>query len=364
MTKTPTNFESLYTEALADTTWTVPQNYDACFNWVYDTGRAGMMGLYQKGKEFQWDATTRIDWSQELDEENPQQLPEEMLPIAGMDLYQKMSAKEKAQARKHFQAWQLSQFMQGEQGALICAAKIVTQVPDVDSKFYASTQVIDEARHVESYRMLLAKFGVAYQITPPLRELIDQTLRDSRWDMTYLGMQVVIEGLALAAFQTTRDYAQNPLAQQVNAYVMQDESRHVAFGRLALRDYYPHLTQKERDEREEFLIEACYLMRDRFEAREVWETLGLPAQECVDFQYNSPLMKTFRNGLFMRIVPIVKDIGLWGERVRKGYAEMGVLDYANTDVEAMQKNDDSIARELDARRAHTQTVIEAGIAAG
>jgi len=256
-----------------------------------------------------------------------------------MAQYESMSRKEKANVRRHFQAWQLSQFMQGEQGALICAAKIVTQVPDVDSKFYASTQVIDEARHVESYRMLLAKFGVAYQITPPLRELIDQTLRDSRWDMTYLGMQVVIEGLALAAFQTTRDYAQNPLAQQVNAYVMQDESRHVAFGRLALRDYYPQLTQKERDEREEFLIEACYLMRDRFEAREVWETLSLPAQECVDHQYNSPLMKTFRNGLFMRIVPIVKDIGLWGPKVRKGYEEMGVLEYADTDVEALQQNE-------------------------
>jgi hypothetical protein len=173
----------------------------------------------------------------------------------------------------------------------------------------------------------------------------------------------VIEGLALAAFQTTRDYAQNPLAQQVNAYVMQDESRHVAFGRLALRDYYPQLTQKERDEREEFLIEACYLMRDRFEAREVWETLGLPAQECVDHQYNSPLMKTFRNGLFMRIVPIVKDIGLWGPKVRKGYEEMGVLEYANTDVEALQKNDDSIARELDARRDHVRSTIDAGIAA-
>jgi hypothetical protein len=165
--------------------------------------------------------------------------------------------------------------MQGEQGALICAAKIVTQVPDVDSKFYASTQVIDEARHVESYKRLLEKFGVAYPMTAPLQELIDQVLRDSRWDMTYLGMQVVIEGLALAAFQQIRDHAQNPLAAAVNAYVMQDESRHVAFGRLALRDYYPQLTQKERDEREEFLLEACYLMRDRFDAVEVWKTLGL-----------------------------------------------------------------------------------------
>src|ERR1700742_460668 len=351
------NFASLYTEALKDSTWTVPQNYDACFNWMYDTGRAGMMGLYQKGKEFQWDATTRIDWSQELDEENPQQLPEEMLPIAGMDLYKKMSAKEKANTRKHFQAWQLSQFMQGEQGALICAAKIVTQVPDVDSKFYASTQVIDEARHVESYRLLLSKFGVAYEITPPLKELIDQTLRDSRWDMTYLGMQVVIEGLALAAFQTNRDYAQNPLAQQVNAYVMQDESRHVAFGRLALRDYYPHLTQKERDEREEFLIEACYLMRDRFEAREVWETLGLPAQECVDHQYSSGFMEKFRTSLFSRIVPIVKDIGLWGETIRNGYSEMGVMEYANSDVQALQDEDENIARQFDARQRDIERVI-------
>jgi len=197
------NFAALYTEALAETTWTVPQNFDACFNWVYDTGRAGMMGLYQKGKEFQWDATTRIDWSQELDEENPQQLPEEMLPIAGMDIYQKMSAKEKAKVRRHFQAWQLSQFMQGEQGALICAAKIVTQVPDIDSKFYASTQVIDEARHVESYRLLLSKFGVAYAMTPPLKELIDQTLRDSRWATTTSRWFAAIRSSFITAGWTT-----------------------------------------------------------------------------------------------------------------------------------------------------------------
>src|SRR5215468_6697077 len=298
--------------------WSVPQDFDVTFNWDYDEGRATMMGLYRKGVEMQWNAETRIDWSQELDEENPEQLPEEMLPISGMAQYEAMSAKEKAKVRRHFQGWQISQFMQGEHGALICAAKIVTQVPDIDSKFYASTQVIDEARHVESYRMLLSKFGVAYAMTPPLKELIDQTLRDSRWDMTYLGMQVVIEGLALAAFQTTRDYAQNPLAQQVNAYVMQDESRHVAFGRLALRDYYPKLTQKERDEREHFLLEASYLMRDRFDAVELWQNLGLPIEECAKAMYESGFMEKFRNSLFTRIVPIVKDIGLWGDYIQKG----------------------------------------------
>ena len=338
--------------------WSVPQDFDVNFNWDYDDGRATMMGLYRKGVEMQWNAENRIDWSQELDEDNPEQLPEAMLPIAGMAQYESMSRTEKAKVRRHFQGWQISQFMQGEQGALICTAKIVTQVPDLDSKFYASTQVIDEARHVESYKRLLEKFGVAYPMTPPLQELIDQVLRDSRWDMTYLGMQVVIEGLALAAFQQIRDNAQNPLAAAVNAYVMQDESRHVAFGRLALRDYYPQLMQKERDEREEFLLEACYLMRDRFDAVEVWKTLGLDPAKCAEHMYDSGFMEMFRSSLFTRIVPIVKDIGLWGDTIRGGYETMGIIGYAQTDVQALQDSDESIAKEFDARRAYVEGVAE------
>lgn len=357
------SFKDMYAIALDGSHWDVPQNYDAMFNWNYDPERTAMMGLYQKGKEMQWDAKARIDWTQELDEDNPEQLPDEMLPINGMDAFEKMSRKEKANVRKHFQAWQLSQFMQGEQGALICTAKIVTQVPDMDSKFYASTQVIDEARHVESYKMLLSKFNLVYPMTKPLQTLIEQTLRDSRWDMTYLGMQVVIEGLALAAFAQIRDHAQNPLAAAVNAYVMQDESRHVAFGRLALRDYYPQLSEKERDEREEFLLEASYLMRDRFDAVEVWQNLGLDPVECAEHMYHSGFMTKFRSSLFQRIVPIVKDVGLWGTRIRKGYEEMGVIDYAKQDVEAMQANDDFIAREFDARRKHIESVAARASAA-
>lgn len=350
-------FKDLYALGLEDSTWSVKQDYDAVFNWDYDDGRAAMMGLYAKGKEMQWDAASRIDWSQELDEDNPEGMPDESLPIHMAPCYLKMSDKEKGQVRKHFQAWQLSQFMQGEQGALICAAKIVTQVPDVDSKFYASTQTIDEARHVEAYRRLLSKFQIAYPMTQPLKDLIDQTLRDSRWDMTYLGMQVVIEGLALASFGQIRDLAQNQLCAQVNAYVMQDESRHVAFGRLALRDFYPHLTQAERDEREEFLLEASYLMRDRFDAVELWQNLDLPIEECAQAMYESGFMERFRNSLFTRIVPIVKDIGLWGDTVRNGYEKMGVIEYANADVQALQDEDDNIAVQFDARARDIQRVI-------
>ncbi|GAB4120402.1 MAG: ferritin-like domain-containing protein [Rhodothalassiaceae bacterium] len=340
----------------------VASRFASVFDWRFDEGRRSLLGLYEKGKTKQWNALERIDWSLELDPENPQQLPEQVLPIHDAPCYKALSRARQIEVRCSHQAWTNSQFLHGEQGALLCAAKIVQSVPDLDSKFYAATQVMDEARHVEAYKKLVGKFGIAWPMSKPLESLLEDVLKDDRWDMTYLGMQVVIEGLALAAFAMVRDQAENPLAQQVNAYVMEDEARHVAFGRLALRDYYPELSEKERDEREEFLVEACYLMRDRFEAREVWQTLDLPVAECVAHLQESGTMQQFRNFLFSRIVPIVKDIGLWGPRVRKAYEDMGIIGFASVDVDALQARDEQIAAEFDARRRHVDSVISEGAA--
>jgi hypothetical protein len=267
-----------------------------------------------------------------------------------------MTAGEKANLRRHVQAWQLSQFLHGEQGALICTAKIVQQVPNVDAKFYAATQVMDEARHVETYaRLLHEKFELAYPITGPLKRLLNDVLTDSRWDMTYLGMQVLIEGLALAAFAGIRDTAKNPLAAAVNAYVMQDEARHVAFGRLALREYYPQLTQSERDQREEFTVEASYLMCDRFQQEEVWETVGLPVEKCLAYVDEAPEMRQFQSRLFSRIVPAIKAIGLWGPKIRNAYSAMGVMAYAEVDADALMANDEKVAMEFDDRHGRLPT---------
>ncbi|WP_374763856.1 ferritin-like domain-containing protein [Yunchengibacter salinarum] len=357
------SLDPLYARALEDSQWDVPQDYDTLFNWHYSDERKDLLNLYDKGKAMQWDAKERIDWSHDMDPDNPMGIPDSFFPLAGADFYEKLPAEEKAVARRHNQAWTTSQFLHGEQGALLCAAKIVQNVPDTEAKFYASTQVMDEARHVEAYKALLEKINVAYPITGPLKSLLDQVLRDSRWDMTYLGMQVVIEGLALAAFANIRDHATDPLAQAVNAYVMQDEARHVAFGRLTLKEFYPELTQPERDEREEFLVEACYLMRDRFQATEVWETLGFPTRECHEFLEQSQAMQIFRTSLFSRIVPIVKDIGLWGDRIQRGYSQMGILGFANLDIDQMQENDMKVAAEHDARRAYVDGTIAKGTSA-
>src|SRR5262245_34663316 len=137
---------------------------------------------------------------------------------------------------------------------------------------------------------------------------------------------------------------------------MQDEARHVAFGRLALRDYYPQLTAKERDEREEFVVEGCYLLRDRFLAEEVWQTLGLPVAECKAHTDRSEMMRMYRTALFTRIVPTIKDIGLWGSRVQKAYADMGIIGFADGDLDGFAANDESIAAEFDRRRAEVERV--------
>jgi hypothetical protein len=128
---------------------------------------------------------------------------------------------------------------------------------------------------------------------------------------------------------------------------MQDEARHVAFGRLALRDYYKELTDAERADREEFIVEGCYLMRNRFVAREVWERMGFNVDECVEFTEQSPVQQAFRTLLFSRIVPCVKDIGLWGPKVQHAYVDLGVIEAADSDLDALMRADEELAEKID-----------------
>jgi len=351
-------------------TWDLPLAGDARFTWEYDDSNARLLALYQKGKDKQWDAQSRIDWSLDIDPGNALGMPDETNSILGTRQWDKVKGDPRAvdEMRQHLVAWQFSQFLHGEQGAMICSARIVESVPGLDAKFYASTQTMDEARHAETYsRFLQEKVGMLYPINPHLKALLDDTLSDSRWDMPYLGMQVLIEGLALAAFGVLRDMTTVALPKQILAYVMQDEARHVAFGRMALKEFYAGITEAERREREDFVVEGCYLMRDRLRGQEVWQTLGYDVAECDKAQQDSVFMQAFRSLLFSRIVPCVKDIGLWGDRVQKAYADMGVLDMAGIDLDALMRGDEQTAERMDAERrelAVRHAQVEATIAVG
>ena len=356
------------TDVDTTTRWELPMGGDARFTWDYDDNRARLLALYQKGKDKQWDATKRIDWSLDIDVDNPLGIAEVANPLIGSDMWERAPQEVKDSWRRHQIAWQFSQFLHGEQGAMITSARIVETVPDLDAKFYAATQTMDEARHAETYaRFLQEKLGLMYPINPNLQALLTDTLTDSRWDMPYLGMQVLIEGLALAAFGVMRDLTQSSLPKQILAYVMQDEARHVAFGRIALKDFYAEISAAERAEREEFVIEGCYLMRDRIRSVEVWENLGFDVDECLELTKKSPYMQMFQSHLFSRIVPIVKDIGLWSEKVQAAYLDMGVLDMAGVDLAKLMEDDENTAdrieqehRELLARQREVEQTIALG----
>ena len=207
--------------------------------------------------------------------------------------------------------WTLSQFLHGEQGALLCTAKITETVPWYDAKLYASTQVVDEARHVEVFaRYLEEKLGGGYQVNAHLRMLLDDIINDARWDMTYLGMQVMVEGLALAAFGFMHQMTEEPLLKKLLRYVMSDEARHVAFGVLSLKEVYEGMTDAEIKDRQEFAYEAAVRMRDRFMSQEVWERMGVNPRDVLPIVLRDPTRDLFQQMLFSKIVPNCKKLGL------------------------------------------------------
>ena len=241
--------------------------------------------------------------------------------------------------------WSLSQFLHGEQGALVCTAKIVETVPWIDAKYYAATQVVDEARHVEVFSQYLDQKlgGIKYPVNTHLGSLLDDIISDSRWDMTYLGMQIMVEGLALAAFGFMQQTTEEPLLKKLLRYVMADEARHVAFGVLSLQEVYQELTVAELRDRQEFAFEAALQMRDRFMRQEVWERIGVDVKDMVKFTLGMPdELRIFQKMLFSKIVPNCKKLGLldagdgW---LRDRFTDIGVIEFENW-VDTVDEYDD------------------------
>jgi len=329
---------SVWNEDVTSLIHAVEDNADAIFTWGYDKGeRAPLDRLYEKAKTSQWNGQTDLDWSIEVD-------PYTMLLPANpleADYFKenpnsplhKFSDKQWKEMAVESLNWSLSQFMHGEQGALLCTAKIVETVPWIDAKYYASTQVVDEARHVEVFAQYLDQKmgGINYPVNHHLKALLDDIIEDSRWDITYLGMQIMVEGLALAAFGFMHQTTEEPLLKKLLRYVMSDEARHVAFGVLSLQEIYKDMDAKEIRERQEFTFEAALRMRDRFLRQEMWEKLGVDVKEMVKYQLEMPEeLKVFQRMLFSKIVPNCKKLGLldagdaW---LRDRFTEIGVIEF-------------------------------------
>ncbi len=309
---------------------TILTSFDTSYVWRYGSVKEGLRDLYEKAKREQWNAAA-LDWSIQVDPEDPI-IPAQFNPLEDYAPYKKLSDKEKREFNHAQISWQLSQFMHGEQGAMIVASQLVSAVPWMDAKYYASSQTMDEARHVEVFsRYLRDKLEWEWPINENLKSLLDTIILNGAWDFKYLGMQILVEGLAMAAFANLHQLAEEPLLKDVVHNVMRDESRHVAFGVLSLRGYYDDMSASDLRDREDFVIEACRLMRDRLIGEEVSLHMGFPPEDVREILLQSPILQLFRQQLFSRVVPNLKRLGLLTPYVREAFEEMRILQFEDLD---------------------------------
>ena len=302
------------------------------YNWDYTVAENRIKKLYELGKELNWNGSIDLDWSYTHPSDEPLvgidgvEFPHEQL-----DAYKALSEEEKIEFDRHETAEVLCQFLHGEQGALLVASQIASCAPTFNAKMYAASQTFDEARHVEFFnRYLQEKIGFHYPINPSLKALLDKILTDERWDLKFIGMKIIIEGLALAAFTNMKLSARDPLLQTLLHYIIRDEARHVTFGINYLEDFVKTLSPEEIEERAEFAFEACVVSKDRLiNTGAMTKFLKMSDEEARVFQLNNGGLDQFRSFLFSRVMPNLKRIGLLTDSVRPKYDELGILEYEN-----------------------------------
>ena len=297
------------------------------YNWDYTIQDNRIKRLYELGKELNWNAGTDIDWSQPMPDRG-----DAPPPIFWDDYkpYQELSNEDKFKFLQHRGSWSLSQFLHGEQGALLVASQLVSCAPTFNAKLYAASQTFDEARHVEAFnKYIQTRQRMMYPIGNGLKSLLDKILTDPRWDLKFIGMQIIIEGLALAAFNVARQGTNDPVFKDMLYLIIRDEARHVTFGVNYLEEFLKTLSEEELEERAQFAYEACLVMRGRLMSADVYENFGWDKEEAQAFAQKADVANNFQHLLFTRVVPNLSRIGLLTEKVRPLYDELGVLEYEN-----------------------------------
>ena len=299
------------------------------YNWDYTIADDRIKKLYELGKELNWNGSIDLNWEYTHPADERIVEPDEELPHETLEAYDKLSEEEKILFDRHSTAELMSQFLHGEQGALLVASQLASCAPTYNAKLYAASQTFDEARHVEVFnRYLQEKIGIHYPINPSLKLLLDKILTDERWDLKFIGMQIIIEGLALAAFQMLKSITKDPLLKQLLHYVVRDEARHVTFGINYLEEYIKTLTPEEIEERAQFAYEACVISRERLiNTKSEQRFLGMSEDEARAFQMETKSFEMFRNFLFSRVIPNLSRIGLLTDTVRPKFEALGLLEY-------------------------------------
>ena len=302
------------------------------YNWDYTVQDNRIKKLYELGKELNWNVESDLDWSPEFEGMGDEEFDFEDNQWSNHPVYKEMPRWKRKEFFHDLSSWSVSQFLHGEQGALLVASQLASCAPTFNAKLYAASQTFDEARHVEAFnKYLQTRIKKSWPIGAALKGLLDKILTDPRWDLKFIGMQVVIQGLALAAFNAAKDGTNDPVFKRMLELIIRDEARHVTFGINYLTEFVQTLSEEDRRDRAKFALEACTVSRHRLKAYDVWEKYGMNIEETEEYQKENILQTQFQDVLFSRIMPNLKKIGLLTEDLIPEYEKLGVLAYADGD---------------------------------
>jgi hypothetical protein len=302
----------------------------------YETHMKALKDLYEIAKKEQWNAATDIPWDLETDPAAVGNLSgRDQDPLEELSFIRELPKDRKIELDKRRSAWLLSQFLHGEQGAMLCASQLVEAVPDMDGKLYAATQVIDEARHVEVFAKYINRLDRVYPIMPNLKTLLNAVLQADLWQMKCVGMQVIAEGLAMGSFKMVRQSTDDEVLRRIVELTAQDEARHVSYGLIYMQDELPRMNEKDRDRIEDFAWTAVDLMAGRQAAAagggpllQIFDELGVDtAAAVVEMREKFSDPKAFASRpspVRDYVIPNLQRIGLITERTEANYRELGI----------------------------------------
>lgn len=297
--------------------------------WDYCSRDRTLARLYRLGRERGWSPDSDIDWTLPLDRHELPFSSGGPNPYAGWEAWESLGDARQIEFAWHQMAWRLSQFLHGEQGALLVASQLVSCAPTHDGKLYAASQTFDEARHVEVFsKYVRERLRLLYPVSPGLKRLLDGILGSSLWDVKFIGMQMIIESLALAAMPISKARTRDRTQHQIIDFVLRDEARHVAFGMSYLHDHLDRLGEPERERRARFAFDACRIMMDDIAPLDAYAHFGMDPEEGRRRFLASGELQMFRKLLFSRIMPNLQRLGLITPRVSEQYASLGLLDLA------------------------------------
>ena len=193
---------------------------------------------------------------------------------------ERLTEKQKIKLANESFGWVLSQILHGEQGALSLSASLCHILKDPGAQEYAANQTREEARHVAAFTKYIEKrWGKPYKVGDTLGRVLDDIVSSDEVYKKIVGMQLLIEGLAMGAFSMAHKDTNDPLLEDLLQLVMSDEAFHHKFGKIWADRTIPQLNSSERKEVEDWserlFLELVFNLANPREKKDIFASVGL-----------------------------------------------------------------------------------------